>query len=346
MNTTDNYNKIDWSGRLQKLKTRRNPEIPPMQPIEKAAVIQQAGKNFNLYTKDGKRPLGVHKTYEGALAQERAIQASKHMKEACDVCGCGEPHAYHEHEEYVKNKKLRKEAYDRGFFKAALANNIDPLTAVELLKLASSSGIGRYFAEKGVLGDAMIDHPYRMTAGTIPGQVLGHAAFAAGGPLAATLASPLTEMGAVATFGGKQNRKEKYQEASDAVKERGTLENMHHSGKKLTPLMAALGALAGGGIGAMQGHDSQYGHGPLTHGNLLEPYSTSHTIGSGLLGAGIGAGVGALSGYAGGALGGAINSAETKGPSEESRQRALKMKTNHPYLTSLPFGDVIGAAVS
>jgi len=27
---------------------------------------------------------------------------------------------------------------------------------------------------------------------------------------------------------------------------------MHHSGKKLTPLMAALGALAGGGIGAMQ----------------------------------------------------------------------------------------------
>jgi len=74
---------------------------------------------------------------------------------------------------------------------------------------------------------------------------------------------------------------------------------------------------------------------------LLEPYSTSHTIGSGLLGAGIGA-VWRIKCYAGGALGGAINSAETKGPSEESRQRALKMKTNHPYLTSLPFGDVIG----
>lgn len=58
-------------------------------------------------------------------------------KQSCDVCGCGEPHAYHEHDAYVANKKMKKEAFDRGFFKAALDNGVNPILAVRLLKTAN-----------------------------------------------------------------------------------------------------------------------------------------------------------------------------------------------------------------
>lgn len=41
-------------------------------------MIKKVGSKYVLYTKDGKKKLGSHKTKAEALAQERAIYANKH----------------------------------------------------------------------------------------------------------------------------------------------------------------------------------------------------------------------------------------------------------------------------
>ena len=46
--------------------------------LEKTAVIHEQNGKYVLKSKDGKKTLGTHETKEKALAQERAIQASKH----------------------------------------------------------------------------------------------------------------------------------------------------------------------------------------------------------------------------------------------------------------------------
>lgn len=43
-------------------------------------MIKKSGNKWKLYTKDGSRVLGIHDTKEEALAQERAIMASKGKK--------------------------------------------------------------------------------------------------------------------------------------------------------------------------------------------------------------------------------------------------------------------------
>ena len=40
-------------------------------------MIRKEGSQWALYTKDGSRLLGKHKTREGAVSQEQAIEASK-----------------------------------------------------------------------------------------------------------------------------------------------------------------------------------------------------------------------------------------------------------------------------
>ncbi|MGL5715378.1 MAG: hypothetical protein ACRCX2_20335 [Paraclostridium sp.] len=44
-------------------------------------MIIKDGDEYILFTKDGEHVLGKHDTYQEALAQERAIQISKHLKE-------------------------------------------------------------------------------------------------------------------------------------------------------------------------------------------------------------------------------------------------------------------------
>ena len=46
--------------------------------LKKTAVIREQNGKYVLKSKDGKKTLGTHATREKALAQERAIQASKH----------------------------------------------------------------------------------------------------------------------------------------------------------------------------------------------------------------------------------------------------------------------------
>jgi hypothetical protein len=43
-------------------------------------MIKQCGTKWCLYTKDGKKVLGRHKTRQGAEAQEKAIMANMHGK--------------------------------------------------------------------------------------------------------------------------------------------------------------------------------------------------------------------------------------------------------------------------
>jgi hypothetical protein len=43
-------------------------------------MIVRRGKGFAVTTKGGGRTLGVHETYRKALAQLRAIEASKHKR--------------------------------------------------------------------------------------------------------------------------------------------------------------------------------------------------------------------------------------------------------------------------
>jgi hypothetical protein len=43
-------------------------------------IIRKVRGKYVLFTADGKRRLGTHNTRKEALAQERAVQASKHKK--------------------------------------------------------------------------------------------------------------------------------------------------------------------------------------------------------------------------------------------------------------------------
>jgi hypothetical protein len=212
---------------------------------------------------------------------------------------------------------MRIEAFNRGFIKAAMSNGVNPLDAVNLLKHAESSWAGRYFAEKGIPSSAMMDHPYRSLAGAMPGNVV--------------LLAPLQEMGMAATFGGKKNREELYRKSMEGTEERGLGGNMHHFGKKLAPVYAGLGALIGG-VGGYFGR----------------PHAKSipGAIGEAAIGAGVGGLAGGGLGYLAGGLAGGLTHPMIHGTSDESKERALKMKAEHPYLTSLPFGDMIGAAVA
>lgn len=46
--------------------------------MEISETIKKEGDEFVLYTKDGSRVLGRHKTREDAVKQEQAIEISKH----------------------------------------------------------------------------------------------------------------------------------------------------------------------------------------------------------------------------------------------------------------------------
>ena len=48
--------------------------------MNKAAIIKRVGDKWYLYTRDGKKILGRHDSYEAALRQERAIQFHKHAQ--------------------------------------------------------------------------------------------------------------------------------------------------------------------------------------------------------------------------------------------------------------------------
>ncbi|NBQ67453.1 MAG: hypothetical protein EBU46_00945 [Nitrosomonadaceae bacterium] len=73
-------------------------------------------------------------------------------------------------------------------------------------------------------------------------------------------------------------------------------------------------------------------------------------VGGALSGAALGGGLGTLGGgalgYMGGGLQGLYDKFVTNHTNDDSKRRAHDFKSKHPYATALPFGDVIGAAMS
>jgi len=60
-------------------------DVPQMAKAELEKVIREEGGKFVLYSRDGKKKLGVHDTEEGALAQERAIRSRVKKADDADI---------------------------------------------------------------------------------------------------------------------------------------------------------------------------------------------------------------------------------------------------------------------
>jgi branched-subunit amino acid ABC-type transport system permease component len=217
---------------------------------------------------------------------------------------------------------MNEESFKYGFIKAAIDNGLNLLQAGELLKLAESSGLGRYFAQKAIAGQTYVDNPAR----SVPGLTLGSV------PYVNLLGIP--EMLANRFLGKKDERGKRMNQSLQDMKARTMGENTWHTAKQWAKPMALLGGLAGAAIGGYAG--SHVGPDP-------EILSTKEMLINGGVGALIGTGVGGLGGGLGGGLAGATNKYITNNTTNESQHRALKMKNEHPYLTALPFGDMIGA---
>ena len=257
--------------------------------------------------------------------------------------------------EHVKKADfdMNKQAFERGFLKAAMSNGVDILTATQLLKHAESSWIGRYLAEKAIPTSANIDQPCKSMAGALPGIAINEGLLGpARIPTILGIGNPLAEAGAAAMYGNSKNREKKYQEAAGAVDKRTLGANMHHAGKKTAIPYGILGALAGGALGAAAPyaiHNLPGVHYPdyqnISGPNAIPTALSDRAIAGGEL-AGAGAIGGGALGYGIGALSGGINSAVIHNTSDETKQRATAMKAKHPFMTSLPFGDMIGAAAA
>jgi hypothetical protein len=104
------------------------------------------------------------------FAETKTEELPEHVKAACAICGCGDSHDDHKHKDH--KKKVIKQAFDRGFFKAASDYQIDPLLTLDLIKLA---GDGAYLAANslgGTLSGAMGGVGGGISAGAIIGSLL------------------------------------------------------------------------------------------------------------------------------------------------------------------------------
>ena len=260
---------------------------------------------------------------------------------------------------------MYKQAFERGFIKAAMSQGLSEWEAVQLLKRATdqkppiqgttkevvkqfpgkvtkpifdnhfktagenSSGVGRYFASKALRTQAISQHPGKAIIGATPGML----------PYAGLPISLLggTEMASSRlALGGPEDRNKAYETADKELKENSYGQNAHQLGKSWAGPQAILGGVAGGALGALY---------PWVAPNGGTPTTADH-INSGLAGAGLGLLGGAGIGYLSGGAGGLVNKFIANHTSDESRQRAGAMKAKHPYATALPFGDMVGAAKS
>ena len=220
--------------------------------------------------------------------------------------------------------QVKKEAFNRGFVKAAMNNGCNIPQAATLLKEAESSGMGRYLAMKATGGSTYLDNPGKAAAGLTLGNV----------PYVNLLGTQ--EMLANRMMGEKEERGKKMEKSVNDVNNRTLGENTWHGAKQWAKPMSILGGLAGAGLAAyLSTRPETFVRTPPPPRNPLIDIP---------VGAALGTGIGALGGGLAGAAGGLINKAILQNTTKETQQRAIKMKNEHPYLTSLPFGDMIGAA--
>lgn len=176
------------------------------------------------------------KSIPGHHPHTEGFQLSDIDKKACKICECGNPNEYHTHEEFKKN--MDKQAFERGFIKAAIDNGVDPLLATQLLKNANS--IAQQLQDLGGVADPGILETLKLKAMAETGG--GAALGAAGGAMLG---------GGVGYLGG---RNKEHPEHDHSVRN-----------------MLLLGAL-GGGVGAIGGGTAGGMHG----GGQLADYIKSH----------------------------------------------------------------------
>lgn len=131
-----------------------------------------------------------------------------------------------------------------------------------------------------------------------------------------------------------KERGEKLDDNVSRLEQDGYLRSGHRYGKRWAKPGAVWGAILGGLIGASLDQDK-----------LFRPRGQARAINT-LAGAGAGAIGGAVGGYLGGAPTGVLDKFIIRHTSAGSKARARKFKSEHPYATALPFGDVVGAALS
>lgn len=184
------------------------------------------------------------------------------------------------------------------------------------------SRLGAYFASKPAERSYHLDNP-----GTSLGLSL--------------LANPAADLVGIremllARMSGKnvKERGEKLDDNVDQLKQDGYLRSGHRYGKRFIRPGALWGALIGGLLG-MRSNRQQIWH--------RQPSARWTNV---LAHAGVGALGGAAGGYVGGAGLGLADKFIVRHTSDGSRARARKFKAEHPYATALPFGDMVGAALS
>ena len=214
--------------------------------------------------------------------------------------------------------------FEQGFIKAAMAEGLNHYHAIELLKQAS--GIGAYFASGPASRSYELNSPNAAAIGDLigGGSITGEA---------------LTEM-ALGRLGGRksEDRSKTISENTDKLDSEGYGANAHRYGKTYAGPSALIGGVGGALSGAALG------------GGLGGPGMFDGGVGGALSGAALGGGLGTLGGgalgYMGGGLQGLYDKFVTNHTNDDSKRRAHDFKSKHPYATALPFGDVIGAAMS
>lgn len=145
-------------------------------------------------------------------------------------------------------------------------------------------------------------------------------------------------------LGGKteKERKKTLDEHFHKLKHDSASHSAGRYAKAFLPSQMAGGALVGGALGAYLGNH------PIDASAKF--FTEGDSWGNMASNAGMGAGAGALATGGLGALvsgtSGLIDSVIAKHLSHDSEDRAKKFKSKHPYSTSLPFGDMVGAATS
>jgi len=275
----------------------------------------------------------VHATQAGEIkapskevaetAKEIKPEAAKHFAETKEK---GLP-------EHVKKHEHEKKSFVNGFKKRAQEAGLTEGQAIDLVKEAAKDGsswLGRYMAEKLPLSQYGLENPWRMGGmqqvggGALaflptPFNLASSAASVAGTP----------EMLAARLIGGK-TPEEKEKAYTDLVKGLDESSYGQQAGKGFKNYGLGMGLPLGALLGGVLG-------GARSSGDSMDMLKDI------LKGTGIGAGAGTVGMGAAGALGGLLNKAISSNISNESKERAIKMKANNPNATAPIFGDVIGA---
>lgn len=118
------------------------------------------------------------------------------------------------------------------------------------------------------------------------------------------------------------------------IANKGYLENMTSVAKPMAATFGGLGLLGGLGYTAYNAVNNYRQNGNVDLEQLKRNLSLTGLV----------TGAGALSGASAGAMSGAVDKAINNHTAIDSKERAKAMVAKHPYLTSLPFGNIIGAA--